>query len=84
MDFTGHSGWLLGYVIGTVVVLVVVALVVPILLLAARIGGQAGSILTGLEQAERNTSALDGLNTTIASAVAIIDGLKRGRKKLGG
>lgn len=84
MDFTGHSGWLLGYVIGLVVVLVVVALVVPILLLAARIGGQAGSILTGLGQAERNTSALAGLNTTIASAVAIIDGLKRGRKKLGG
>ena len=42
MDFAGHSGWLLGYVIGLVVVLVVVALVVPILLLAARIGNQAG------------------------------------------
>ena len=53
-------------------------------LLAGRIGGQAGGILTGLEQAERNTAALAGLNTTIASAVAIIDGLKRGRKKLGG
>ena len=71
MDFAGHSGWLLGYVIGTVVVLVVVALVVPILLLAGRIGGQAGGILTGLEQAERNTAALAGLNTTIASAVVL-------------
>jgi hypothetical protein len=84
MDFAGHSGWALGYVIGAVVVLVVVALVVPILLLAARIGGQAGSILGGLEQAERNTAGLHLLNETIASAVAIIDGLKRGRKKLGG
>lgn len=84
MDFTGHSGWLLGYIIGTVVVLVVVALVVPILLLAGRIGGQAGSILSRLEQAERNTSALAGLHTTIDSAVAIIEGLKRGRQKLGG
>jgi hypothetical protein len=84
MDFTNHSGWLLGYVIGAVVVLVVVALVVPILLLAARIGGQAGNILTGLEHAERNTAGLKLLNNTIESAVAIIDGLKRGRNKLGG
>ncbi|MBU6245382.1 MAG: hypothetical protein KGP12_09220 [Actinomycetales bacterium] len=84
MDFTGHSGWLLGYIIGLVVVLVVVALVVPILLLAARIGNQAGSILSGLQQAEVNTAGLKGLNETIASALAIIDGLKRGRTKLGG
>ena len=84
MDFTGHSGWLLGYIIGLVVVLVVVALVVPILLLAGRIGGQAGSILSGLQDAERNTSGLGLLNETITSAVAIIEGLKRGRKKLGG
>jgi preprotein translocase subunit SecG len=84
VDFTGHSGWLVGYIIGAVVVVVVVALVVPILLLANRIGGQAGSILGGLNQAERNTNELKGLNETIASALAIIDGLKRGRKKLGG
>ena len=84
MDFTGHSGWLLGYIIGLVVVLVVVALVVPILLLAGRIGGQAGNILSGLEDAERNTAGLGLLNETITSAVAVIEGLKRGRKKLGG
>jgi len=84
MDFTGHEGWLLGYVIGLVVVLVVVALVVPILVLAWRIGTQAGSILGGLQQAERNTAGLAGLNETIASALAIIDGLKRGRARLGG
>ncbi|MEY3734381.1 MAG: hypothetical protein RL347_1740 [Actinomycetota bacterium] len=84
MDFTGHEGWLVGYVIGLVVVLVVVALVVPILILAYRIGNQAGSILDGLKQAEVNTAGLAGLNETIASALAIIDGLKRGRTKLGG
>lgn len=84
MDFTGHEGWLVGYVIGLVVVLVVVALVVPILILAYRIGNQAGSILDGLKQAEINTSGLSGLNETIASALAIIDGLKRGRTRLGG
>ncbi len=84
MDFTGHEGWLLGYLIGLVVVLVVVALVVPILLLAARIGNQAGSILSGLQQAEINTAGLRGLNETIESALAVIGGLKRGRNRLGG
>ena len=47
MDFTNHTGWLVGYIIATVVVLVVVALVVPILLLAHKIGGQAQRINTG-------------------------------------
>ncbi|MFM8352307.1 MAG: hypothetical protein ACKN9D_14735 [Actinomycetales bacterium] len=84
MDFTGHEGWLIGFVIGLVVVLVVVALVVPILLLAAKIGNQAGSILSGLQQAEINTAGLRGLNETIESALAVIGGLKRGRTRLGG
>lgn len=84
MDFSGHEGWLLGYVIGLVVVLVVVALVVPILVLAWRIGTQAGKILDGLQQAEQNTAGLAGLNETITSALAVIDGLKRGRARLGG
>ena len=84
MTFTGHEGWLLGYVIGLVVVLVVVALVVPILLLAHRIGGQAASVNGGLEKAVVNTAALQQLNTTIASATAIVAGLNRGRKRLGG
>ncbi len=84
MNFTGHEGWLIGYIIGLVVVIVVVALVVPILVLAGRIGTQAGSILSGLEKAERNTAGLAGLNQTITLAVAVIEGLKRGRKRLGG
>jgi hypothetical protein len=84
MDFANHSGWLLGYVIGLVVVLVVVALVVPILLLAHKIGEQAGSINNGLTGAVRNTAALKELKITIASATTIVDGLRRGRKKLGG
>jgi cell division protein FtsB len=84
MDFTGQPGWAAGFIIGLIVVLVVVALVVPILALAWRIGNQAGSILSGLQQAERNTAGLAGLNETIASALAVIDGLKRGRARLGG
>jgi len=67
-----------------VVVLVVVALVVPILVIAWRIGNQAGSILTRLQQAEKNTAGLAGLNETIDSALGIIAGLKRGRTRLGG
>ena len=84
MDFAGHEGWLIGYTIGLVVVLVVVALVVPILVIAWRIGTQAGNILEGLENAERNTAGLAGLNETITSALAVIAGLKRGRSRLGG
>jgi hypothetical protein len=78
------SGWTLGFTIGVIVVLVVVALVVPILLLAHRIGRQADEIDLHLQQAVTNTAALAGLNTTIDHAVTIIDGLKRGREKLGG
>jgi hypothetical protein len=84
MNFTGHSGWLVGYIIATVVVLVVVALVVPILLLAHKIGGQAKRINAGLEEAVVTTSGLKGLNTTIEYALAVIAGLTRGRKRLGG
>ena len=84
MDFTGHEGWLVGYVIGLVVVLVVVALVVPILILAYRIGNQAGSFFNDTAPTEIYTAGLSGLNETIASALAIIDGLKRGRTRLGG
>ena len=84
MDFTNHPGWLVGYITATVVVLVVVALVVPILLLAHKIGGQAQRINAGLEGAVVNTAGLKGLNTTISYATAIVAGLNRGRKKLGG
>jgi hypothetical protein len=84
MDFSGQAGWAAGYIIGLVVVLIVVVLVVSILALAWRIGNQAGAILDGLKHAERNTSGLSRLNETIASALAIIAGLKRGRARLGG
>jgi len=78
------TGWVVGYVIGIVVVLVVVALVVPILLLAHRIGRQAGAIDASLGDSVRNTAALAQLNTTIDHATEIITGLQRGRERLGG
>jgi hypothetical protein len=78
------TGWVVGYVIGIVVVLVVVALVVPILLLAHRIGRQAGTIDASLGDSVRHTAALSELNTTIDHATEIITGLQRGRARLGG
>ncbi len=78
------AGWAIGYTVGIVVVLVVVALVVPILLLAHRIGRQAGDIDASLGESVRNTAALAELNTTIEHATVIIGGLQRGRQRLGG
>ena len=43
-----------------------------------------GCIHAGLEGAVVNTAALKDLKTTIAYATAIVAGLNRGRKKLGG
>jgi hypothetical protein len=82
--FDGNTGWLVGYVIGLVVVLVVVALVVPILVLARKIGYEAQLIDDSLEKSVTNTAALNDLNTTNTMAIAVIEGLKRGRQRLGG
>lgn len=86
MDVTvlAATGWTVGYVIGILVVLVVVALVVPILMLAHRIGRQAGDIDASLGDSVRHTAALTELNTTIDHATEIIAGLQRGRARLGG
>ena len=78
------AGWTIGYIVGLIVVLAVVALVVPILLLARRIGTQAATIDAGLQRAVVSTAALSHLNVTIESAEAIVDGLRRGRQRLGG
>lgn len=79
-----NTGWVVGYVIGIVVVLVVVALVVPILMLAHKIGTEAGAINDSLGESVTNTAALNDLNMTNQMAINIIEGLKRGRERLGG
>ncbi|MFZ2013240.1 MAG: hypothetical protein WAV00_05405 [Nocardioides sp.] len=84
MNVLAATGWVVGYTIGIIVVLVVVALVVPILVLAHRIGRQAGAIDASLGQSVHNTAALAQLNTTIDHATEIIGGLQRGRQRLGG
>jgi hypothetical protein len=78
------TGWWLGYTIGFLVVAVVVMLVVPILLLARSIGKEAPMINEALTQAVHNTAPLAALSTTIEHATIIIDGLHRGRTRLGG
>jgi ABC-type Fe3+ transport system permease subunit len=82
--FEGNTSWLVGYVIGIVVVLVVVALVVPILMLARKIGNEAKLINDSLAKSVDNTAALADLATTNTMAVNVIQGLERGRKRLGG
>lgn len=79
-----NTGWVIGYTIGIVVVLVVVALVVPILLLARAIGSDATKINDGLLDAVDHTAALHELEATNDLAQRIVDGLRRGRNRLGG
>ena len=82
--FDGNTSWLVGYIIGIVIVLVVVALVVPILVLARKIGNEAKLIDDSLKKSVHNTAALADLSTTNQMAVNVIQGLERGRKRLGG
>lgn len=79
-----NTAWVVGLSIGFAIVLVVVAIVVPILMLARRIGIQAEAINHGLLGAVENTAALAHLETTIESAEIIVEGLRRGRNRLGG
>jgi hypothetical protein len=81
---TGGSGWIAGYLIGAGVVAIVVALVSAILAYAQSIGDDALKINESLKDAEHNTAPLDALRTTIDDANAIVDGLQRGRARLGG
>lgn len=79
-----NAGWTIGWVIGLVVVFAVVALVVPILRLAQQIGDEATDINDSLTKSVNNTAGLRELIITNKSASAIVAGLARGRKRLGG
>jgi hypothetical protein len=81
---TRGSGWMAGYTIGAGVVAIVVALVSAILAYARSIGDDALTINESLRHAEHNTAPLGALRTTIDDANAIVDGLQRGRTRLGG
>ena len=79
-----NAGWTIGWAIGLAVVLAVVALVVPILRLAQQIGDEATDINDSLTKSVHHTAGLRELNITNESANAIVAGLARGRKRLGG
>lgn len=81
---SSNTEWVVGYTIGIIIVLVVVALVVPILMLAHRIGQQAELINDSLAKSVENTAALNDLGTTNTMAINVVEGLKRGRERLGG
>jgi hypothetical protein len=81
---SSNTGWTLGFTIGVIVVLVVVALVLPILVLARRIGNEAKLINDSLTKSAHNTAALADLANTNTMAINVIQGLERGRKRLGG
>jgi ABC-type sulfate transport system permease component len=78
------TGWWLGFTLGFLVLLVVLMLVIPILRLARSIGNEAPKINDQLVKAVHNTAPLGALRTTIEHATIIIDGLHRGRTRLGG
>lgn len=76
--------WTLAYAITIVVTLVVVALVLTVVLQAFSIAKEALLINGPLKEAVVNTAPLIELNKTIENAEVIVDGLYRGRKRLGG
>jgi len=78
------TGWVIGFTALGVVVVAVVALVVTIIALAHTIAKQAKDIDESLAESVRNTAALSQLSTTIDHAHVIVDGLHRGRTRLGG
>jgi len=79
-----NAGWTIGWVIGLAVVLVGVGLVVKILRLAQQIGDEATDINDSLSKSVHHTAGLRELIITNESANAIVAGLTRGRKRLGG
>jgi len=57
---------------------------VPILVLARKIGNEAQLIDESLQRSVQYTAALADLGSTNQMAVNVIEGLERGRKRLGG
>jgi hypothetical protein len=53
-------------------------------MLAHRIGQEAELINESLTKSVHNTAALNDLNQTNQMAINVIEGLKRGRERLGG
>lgn len=77
---SGLGGWWVGTGIGVLVVLIVAAVVITIILLARRIGRQAGMAIDALDAAEENTRGLWDVGTTNEHALAVLEGAVRARE----
>lgn len=77
---SGLGGWWLGTGIGVVVVLIVAVVVITIIMLAKRIGRQAGMAIDALDAAEENTRGLWDVGTTNQHALAVLEGAIRARE----
>lgn len=77
---SGLGGWWVGTAIGVLVVIIVAAVVITIIMLARRIGRQAGMAIEALEAGEQNTRGLWDVGTTNQHALAILEGAVRARE----
>jgi hypothetical protein len=75
-------GWWIGIWIGVAVVLVVALVAVTLIVLAARIAGQADAASAALEQAEFNTRPLWQVAEINQRAMAVLEGTVRAREAL--
>ncbi len=74
----------MGLAIGALVVVIVVLVVGAILVLAKRIGKQAGAAIEALDAAQKNTLPLWEVQQVNESAKRILTAMRTARKALGG
>ena len=74
------TGWVVGIVLGVVVIAVAAVIVITLVLLAARISGQAKAAEEGLEVVRRQTAELEGIDRVNDSGVRILHAARAVRK----
>jgi hypothetical protein len=74
------TGWVIGWIMGGVVVAVVVALLLVLIMSARKIAGQAGDILTALDDSRERTLGLwevDAVNAHLDSIRSVATTARR-------
>ena len=74
------TGWLVGIILGVVVIAVAAVIVITIVVLAARISGQARTAEDGVEAVRRQTAELGGIDRINDSGVRILHSARALRK----
>jgi len=80
MVVVGFAAWVVGLVLGVVVIAVAAAILVTIVLLAARIAGQAKTAEDALEVVRAQTAELGGVARINDSGVRILHSARALRK----